>query len=65
MSYHPVGHAPFFDDGNYQEDADYDDNNAYETDDKETPGRKPTRRSTKGRKLKRWDGELTAWSQWH
>lgn len=61
MSY-PVGHAPFFDDGNYQEDADYDDNNAYETDDKETPGRKPTRRSTKGRKLKRWDGELTAWS---
>jgi hypothetical protein len=53
MSY-ARSNAPFVDDGTYAEDPD--DNIIYETDVKGQFGLKPTRKSTKGRKLKRWDG---------
>lgn len=54
MSY-PAGNAPFVDDGTYfGEDANY------ETDVKDKLHHKPTRKSTKGRKLKRWDGKSIA-----
>lgn len=43
--------VPFEDDGNYSED-NFDD----DTDAKDKVGPKPPRKSTKGRKLKRWDG---------
>lgn len=61
MAY-PWGNSPFFNDvSNRQEDPDYDDNNndndSYEPDDKGKVARKQPRKSTKGRKLKRWDGE--------
>jgi hypothetical protein len=48
--------APFIDDGIYAEDPD--ENIIYETDVKGKFGLKPTRKSTKGRKLKRWDGKF-------
>jgi hypothetical protein len=54
MAY-PIGNAPFVDDGVYAED--YGDDDSYEPDLYEKTNSKPTRKSTKGRKLKRWDGE--------
>lgn len=62
MAY-PWGNGPFFNDvSDRQEDPDCDENNnnndGYESDDKGKVGRKQPRKSTKGRKLKRWDGEL-------
>jgi len=53
---YPTGNAPFIDDGVYPEDYG-DDDDSYEPDIQETTNTKPTRKSTKGRKLKRWDGE--------
>lgn len=54
---HPFGNAPFIDDGVYAED--YGDDLNYEPDANEKAA-KPARKSTKGRKLKRWDGEYTS-----
>ena len=56
MSY-PMKNEPFVDDGSYEDDDDGDDG-SYEPDSEEKSNRKPTRKSTKGRKLKRWDGEF-------
>jgi hypothetical protein len=61
MSY-ARGNAPFIDDGIYAEDPD--DNIIYETDVKGKFGLKPTRKSTKGRKLKRWDGKFCSFELW-
>jgi hypothetical protein len=61
MSY-ARGNAPFVDDGTYAEDLD--DNVIYETDVKGNFGLKPTRKSTKGRKLKRWDGKFCSIDFW-
>lgn len=57
MSY-PMKNEPFVDDGSYEDDDDGDDG-SYEPDSEEKSNRKPARKSTKGRKLKRWDGEYS------
>jgi hypothetical protein len=54
MSY-PKNNAPFVDDGVYEDDDG--DDGSYEPDSEEKSKKKQTRKSTKGRKLKRWDGE--------
>lgn len=53
---YPKTHAPFVDDGVYEDDDG--DDGSYEPDSEEKCKKKPTRKSTKGRKLKRWDGEF-------
>ena len=55
MSY-SKNNAPFVDDGIYEDDDG--DDGSYEPDPEEKSKKKQTRKSTKGRKLKRWDGEL-------
>ena len=55
MSY-PMNNAPFVDDGIYEDDDG--DDGSYEPDSEEKSKKKPARKSTKGRKLKRWDGEF-------
>ena len=55
MSY-PKNNAPFVDDGVYEDDDG--DDGSYEPDSEEKSKKKQTRKSTKGRKLKRWDGEF-------
>ena len=56
MSY-PKNNAPFVDDGVYEDDDG--DDGSYEPDSEEKSKKKQIRKSTKGRKLKRWDGELS------
>jgi hypothetical protein len=56
MSY-PKNNEPFVDDGSYEDDDG--DNGSYEPDSEEKSNKKPARKSTKGRKLKRWDGECS------
>jgi len=56
MSY-PKTNAPFFDDGIYEDDDG--DDGSYEPDSEEKYKKKQPRKSTKGRKLKRWDGEFS------
>ena len=53
---YPKTNVPFVDDGVYEDD-DVDDG-SYEPDSEEKIKKKQTRKSTKGRKLKRWDGEF-------
>lgn len=55
MSY-PKNNAPFVDDGVYEDDDG--DDGSYEPDSEEKSKKKQARKSTKGRKLKRWDGEF-------
>ena len=55
MSY-PKNNAPFVDDGVYEDDDG--DDGSYEPDSEEKIKKKQIRKSTKGRKLKRWDGEF-------
>jgi len=55
---YPNGFAPFIDDGIYAEDYRGDDD-SYEPEFEEKSNIKPTRKSTKGRKLKRWDGQYS------
>lgn len=52
---YPKSNAPFVDDGVY--DDDDGDDGSYEPDSEEKSNKKSARKSTKGRKLKRWDGE--------
>jgi hypothetical protein len=56
---YPNGFAPFIDDGIYAEDYGDDGDDNYEPDLQEKTNTKPTRKSTKGRKLKRWDGQYS------
>jgi hypothetical protein len=56
MSY-PKTNARFFDDGIYEDDDG--DDGSYEPDSEEKCMKKQPRKSTKGRKLKRWDGEFS------
>ena len=53
---YPKSNAPFIDDGVYEDDDG--DDGSYEPDSEEKSNTKSTRKSTKGRKLKRWDGEF-------
>ena len=55
MSY-SKNNAPFVDDGVYEDDDG--DDGSYEPDSEEKSKKKQIRKSTKGRKLKRWDGEF-------
>jgi hypothetical protein len=55
MSY-PKNNALFVDDGVYEDDDG--DDGSYEPDSEEKSKKKQIRKSTKGRKLKRWDGEF-------
>ncbi|GAB7323137.1 hypothetical protein MBLNU13_g05639t2 [Cladosporium sp. NU13] len=52
---YPKTNAPFIDDGVYEDDDG--DDGSYEPDSEEKSKKKPTRKSTKGRKLKRWDAD--------
>ena len=54
---YPKSNAPFIDDGVYEDDDG--DDGSYEPDSEEKSNKKPIRKSTKGRKLKRWDGEYS------
>lgn len=64
MSFYPNGcNDAYNDDGTYDDDLDYGQDDDYVEDDGPAQTPKSTRKSTKGRQLKRWDGKLSPLTQ--